>query len=44
MELCNREMTNNIIISKDPRKLVEKIVLATKEIYTPVQEDERVIT
>lgn len=44
MEICNRELTGNIIISKDPRELVEKVVLATKQMYVPIEEDERVLS
>lgn len=44
LNICNRDLTENIIFSKDPRELVEKIVLWINEIYTPVIEDERVLT
>jgi len=42
LEMCHREMGDRIIFDKDPRKLVEKIVLAVKEMPRVIYEDERV--
>lgn len=43
LKMCNREVTNRIIFDSDPKTLVEKVVLALKELPQPTLEDERVV-
>ena len=44
LKMCHREMTSNILFGKDPRQLVERIILWVNEIDTPDVEDERVLS
>ncbi|MCD5383089.1 hypothetical protein LR002_03125 [Candidatus Gracilibacteria bacterium] len=43
LKICNREVTNRIIFESDPKTLVEKMVLALREMPQPEFADERVI-
>jgi hypothetical protein len=44
IEICKREMTDNVIIESDPKILVEKVLKAVKLYRTPTVQDERVVT
>ena len=43
VDMCNRDMGDRVIFDDDPKRLVERIVYAVKEMPTVVTEDERVI-
>jgi len=43
LKICNREVTNRIIFESDPKLLVEKMVLALREMSQPEFADERVL-
>jgi uncharacterized protein (TIGR00725 family) len=44
VEICKREMSDNVIIESDPKVLVEKVLEALKSHPTPTVQDERVVT
>lgn len=43
LKMCHRELNERIIFDSDPRKLVERIVLAVKELPSIDTEDERIV-
>ncbi len=43
LKMCNRKQTDRIIFDSDPRKLVESVVLALKELPPVIVEDERIV-
>lgn len=43
LKMCNRDLNERIIFGNDPKELVEKIVLAIKELPKINTEDERII-
>lgn len=42
LEICSREMSDNIVFDTDPNKLLEKVLEAIKKSPQPISEDERV--
>lgn len=42
LKYCNRDITERMFFSSDPRELVERIVIAIKELPKVIYEDERV--
>lgn len=43
VKMCNREMEDRVFFDDDPRKLIERVFLAVKEMPAVTAEDERVI-
>jgi uncharacterized protein (TIGR00725 family) len=44
VEICKRDMTDNVIIESDPKVLVQKVLQAIQSHPTPTVQDERVVT
>jgi len=43
MQICNRNLTERVIFDSDPRALVEKVVLAIKQMPPVLIEDQRIV-
>ena len=44
VEICHREIGDNIVFDEDPKKLLDKVLNAIKKQSAPVSEDQRVIS
>jgi hypothetical protein len=42
LELCNRQLSKNIVFDEKPKRLVEKVIKAVKSLPVPVNADQRV--